>query len=410
MWFKLKTIGLNGKILKAIQSLYESVSCSVKVNNHLTDWFNVRNGLKQGCNLSPTLFSIYINDLVDEINLIDSDIMVDDVKVSILLYADDIILLASSEEKLQEMLNKLHSWCTKWRLSVNADKTKVLHFRNNPQTRSTFVFRCGESKVDYESSYKYLGFWFDEHLDLSKSVREITKSASRALGAVYTNYLNAGGMTYDVYNKLIESIVEPVLFYGSGIWGQRYFSEVDTVQNKACRYFLGTTKNASNVATKGDLGWTSCKIKQKIETVRLWCRIRNMDRDRLCRKVHEWSLTVHGSWEKTMIKFINDLNISDIMLCNNPHKIKCISKVKEKLLESEHSDWFSKLNKPGTEDNGNKLRTYKLYKRNLQTEYYVKCNMRKDQRRILAKFRSCNLPLAIETGRYTRPKTPVQNM
>jgi hypothetical protein len=35
--------------------------------------------------------------------------------------------------------------------------------------------------------------------------------------------------------------------------------------------------------------------------------------------------------------------------------------------------------------------------------------MRKDQRRILAKFRSCNLPLAIETGRYTRPKTPVNN-
>ena len=155
------------------------------------------------------------------------------------------------------------------------------------------------------------------------------------------------------------------------------------------------------------MGWTSCKLKQKVETVRLWCRLRNMTRDRLCRKVHEWSLTVNGSWEKTMIKFINDLNISQIMLCNNPNKNTCINKVKEKLLVSEHSDWFSKLNKPGNENNGNKLRTYRLYKYNLQTEYYVKCNLRKDQRRIIAKFRSCNLPLAIETGRYTRPKTPV---
>ena len=48
-----------------------------------------------------------------------------------------------------------------------------------------------------------------------------------------------------------------------------------------------------------------------------------------------------------------------------------------------------------------------MYKDTLRTEFYVKSNLRKDQRRILAKFRSCNLPLAIETGRYTRPKTPV---
>ena len=113
LWFKLKYLGLHGKILKAIQSLYESVSCSVKVNKSLTDWFPVTTGLKQGCNLSPTLFSMYINDLVQEINQIDSGIVVDDVTVSILMYADDVILLASSESKLQAMLEKLQAWCKK---------------------------------------------------------------------------------------------------------------------------------------------------------------------------------------------------------------------------------------------------------------------------------------------------------
>lgn len=58
-------------------------------------------------------------------------------------------------------------------------------------------------------------------------------------------------------------------------------------------------------------------------------------------------------------------------------------------------------------NNGNKLRTYRLYKSNFQTETYVKINMSRDQRRILSKFRCCNLPLAIETGRYTKPKTPL---
>ena len=64
----------------------------------------------------------------------------------------------------------------------------------------------------------------------------------------------------------------------------------------------------------------------------------------------------------------------------------------------------------GTNDtNGNKLRTYRLYKNDFKTENHVKLNMSRDQRRILSKFRACNLPLAIETGRYTRPKTPVND-
>ena len=61
----------------------------------------------------------------------------------------------------------------------------------------------------------------------------------------------------------------------------------------------------------------------------------------------------------------------------------------------------------GNVDNGNKLRTYREYKYSFKTEYYVNCNMSRGHRRTLAKFHSCNLPLAIETERYTRPKTPV---
>ena len=94
---------------------------------------------------------------------------------------------------------------------------------------------------------------------MDMSVTEITKSASRALGAVYMKYQYAGGMAYDVYKKLVESIVEPVLFYCSGIWGNRKYTKVEGVLNKACRYFLGVSKNASNLSSKGDMGWALLK-------------------------------------------------------------------------------------------------------------------------------------------------------
>lgn len=80
------------KMFDAIVSLYSDVECSVRVNNMYTDSFAVQQGVKQGCNLSPTLFSIYINDLANDIKNSNLGIDIDNYIVGILLYADDIVL------------------------------------------------------------------------------------------------------------------------------------------------------------------------------------------------------------------------------------------------------------------------------------------------------------------------------
>ncbi len=109
-------------------------------------------------------------------------------------------------------------------------------------------------------------------LDMKYAVSELAKSASRALSALYTKYLHLGGMTLRCFKKLYENLVEPVLFYASGIWGLTNHRKINTVKNKACRYFLGLGKNASNIASQGDMGWSNCFVKQKIEVSRLYCK------------------------------------------------------------------------------------------------------------------------------------------
>ena len=379
LWFKLMSLGIHGKILQSIQSLYINVSCSVRINEYLTDFFPVSQGLKQGCGLSPTLFAIYINDLATEINALNCGIKYEDNEISLLMYADDIVLISGSAEDLQNMLNTMNIWCNKWRLAVNESKTKIVHFRNKNQMQSDYSFKCGEKDLAYESEYKYLGFWFNEHLDMEKSVSAVTKAASRALGAVYMKYLYAGGMSYDVYTKIIESVDEPVLFYCSGIWGTRKFPKVQIVLNKACRYFLGVSKNAPNTATRGDMGWVSAEVKQKLECTRLWCRLKNMPENRTARKIHQWSLSERRSWENTMLKYIEQLGIEDCMLSPQPSKAACMKIVKEKLSQIDIHNWENEIASNGRdENNGNKLRTYRTYKNTFCTEYYVKLNMRRD--------------------------------
>ena len=69
--------------------------------------------------------------------------------------------------------------------------------------------------IEVTDRYKYLGLWFQEHLDVKYANTELSKSASRALSVLYTKFKNAGGMAYDVHCKLYSSLVEPILFYCS---------------------------------------------------------------------------------------------------------------------------------------------------------------------------------------------------
>ena len=83
------------------------------------------------------LFNLYINDLALKINALGKGIKIDDELVSILLYADDIFLLAENVADLQAMLNVLGDWCKTNILSINASNSSIVHFRNPCVTRSS---------------------------------------------------------------------------------------------------------------------------------------------------------------------------------------------------------------------------------------------------------------------------------
>ncbi len=89
------------------------MSCAVHVNGIYTDWFTVDLGVKQECLLSPTLFSVYINDLAKAIKELYCGIVMENYKLNILLFADDIALIADCPQSLKHMLDTLSKWCSK---------------------------------------------------------------------------------------------------------------------------------------------------------------------------------------------------------------------------------------------------------------------------------------------------------
>ena len=84
---------------------YNDSMALISNNNEYSDIFKTSIGVKQGGPLSPRLFAMYIEDLITEIETSEAGIKIKDMKIDIIMYADDILLVSDSQCKLQVLLD-----------------------------------------------------------------------------------------------------------------------------------------------------------------------------------------------------------------------------------------------------------------------------------------------------------------
>ena len=168
---RLLQYGIDDKIYYSIKNMYVDKIARGKVNNLFTDWFNVSSGVRQGDNLSLVLFNLYINELAMELKKLNYGVDIGGKKVCLLLYADDIVIIAENENDLQIQLDFINEWCKKWRLIINHNKSNVIHFGKRNDRQSNFVFLFGHLLIYTVQTYTYLGIVFDEHLTFSECIK-----------------------------------------------------------------------------------------------------------------------------------------------------------------------------------------------------------------------------------------------
>jgi len=392
MFYKLLQLGIHGKFYKALKSIYLDCKNAINLNGYFTEWFSTDLGVKQGDVISPTLFSLYVNDLIADVKRLNVGIQVGMEKIPILAFADDIVVLGSSETELQQILDLITEWGQKWRMSFNCSKSNVLHFRkkNMPITQSRFML--GGMQLEIVDKYKYLGVVLNDSLDFSYIADTLADAGGRALGAVVNKYKHVRGLGFYTYSKLFKSCVNPVLDYASEVWGYKDYQSVNKVQNRAIRTFLGVSNLTSNLAIHGDFGWTSAKARRHLAMIRYYNRIINMDPGRLPKVIFFWerSLRTHG-WAHEVEVILSNIGMSDRF---NNNLCCSLDTVWAELFAKESILWQESVQK------SRKLRTYRSYKLHLETEPYVFCISNREHRSVLSKLRAGVLPLEIETARW----------
>jgi len=118
----LKKVGV-GELRRRIMETYRETKNRVKVGRRKSEEFWTKSGVRQGCPMSPTLFNIYLMDLEAELRKKqEGSMVVGKEKFWSITYADDIVLVAKSEEELKSMIRRLKKYIDKKGLILSPEK------------------------------------------------------------------------------------------------------------------------------------------------------------------------------------------------------------------------------------------------------------------------------------------------
>ena len=160
--------------------MYSKLKCQVWASAGVSDHFSHDNGVMLGECLSPTLFAAYINEIERLMNNIDEmGVHVNGVKISVIMYADDLVFIAKNKHGLQLGMNALYEYCMENDLTVNTNKSHLMQVSRRKSTNQPEIYYKDRPLV-WVDSFRYLGVNISMTNNLSKGLNEICQQASKA--------------------------------------------------------------------------------------------------------------------------------------------------------------------------------------------------------------------------------------
>ena len=128
LWKIVQELGISDHLTCFLRNLYAGQEATVRAGHGTTDWFQIGQGVCQGCILSPCLFNFYAEYIMRNTGLEETQTgnKIAGSNINNLRYADDMILVAESEEELKSLLMKVKEESEKLGLKLNIHKTKIM--------------------------------------------------------------------------------------------------------------------------------------------------------------------------------------------------------------------------------------------------------------------------------------------
>ena len=258
LWQKLLAQHVSSKMVRALQAMYRVVKSCVRYKSENSSFFTSNIGVKQGDPSSGLMFLFFINDILTNINSnIDGIFTLNEMKIFLLLFADDAVLFAQTPAALQSMLNDLEQYCNTWGLKINTNKTKVMIFERGRSTNHDFIL-CDKT-LEIVQSFKYLGIHFFKNGSWYRTQKRLAQHSAFALHNLFIVF-NQLEISNSDKSRLFDSLVGSVLNYNAAVWGNHESKDIELIHCKFLRKVLHVKKSTNLEGLYGELGRYPMKI------------------------------------------------------------------------------------------------------------------------------------------------------
>ena len=413
LWGKVIENGINGKILRVIYNMYETAKSCVKQQSMISGLFACNMGVRQGENLSPLLFAIFLNDFEKSISTkynglatvseLSRILGTEDIEFFLnmytLLYADDTVVLAESPAELQIALDEVGIYCKKWGLSINETKTKVVIFSRG-KVKKKFSFKIGNLDIGTTSEYCYLGILFNFNGTFTKAIKERITPARRAMFGLNEKAVNLL-LPPDIHIDLFEKMISPIFLYGCEVWGYGNVEPLEIFYRSFLKRVLGIGRSTANCIVYGEVGKYPIVHRINSRIIAFWIKISEGKSSKLSSIMYKLIYRLHldgsyqSSWLLRVRQILRDSGNPNFWSEQELLAPKAFMKnVVTLSLQNQYlQEWTAEVYR------NRKCISYRIFKDTFSFEPYLK-NLHFLDRRALCKFRTGNHTLPVTKSRY----------
>lgn len=329
LWQSLYNMGIHGRSLETLQNMYKDVRMQVRYKGQLGEVFDCKVGVKQGDPISPLLFGLLIDRFESYLytKMPRNDIVIDNMCLHQLFYADDLVIMADSSLALQQKIDHLRDFCNIMGFSVNTGKSECMVFNKSygPKCKSQWKWKFGEHELKTVLSFVYLGLLFTDTEEQCFMNTLSSKGEGKARGAWFSLYgkcQNIRLFNPHLLCRLFDCNVLSVFNYGCELWIPSMVIKCKGNLNKGVgedlhKLFMRMTllvgKSTPIAPMMEELRRTPFLLSGIKRVVTYWNRIALLDQSSIIRKALNENINLAArnvGWVSNVMKMLLSLGIT----------------------------------------------------------------------------------------------------
>jgi len=232
--------GIRESLAVRCEEVLEETVNKVRVGDKVGGSFWTEKGVRQGCPLSPCLFTLLLADLDEELEKEGwGGVKVKGQKIYSLAYADDVAVVAEEEVGMQGMIKTLERYIKEKGLEVNVEKTKVMRCKRGGGRQKKVAWKWEEKEVEEVRKFKYLGYVMMASGGQKDHIEERVSKGAVVMREVWGIGKRKFGKDWSRRVWLFDRLVWTIVSYGVEIWGWKEREEVERIQDRFLKWVLG---------------------------------------------------------------------------------------------------------------------------------------------------------------------------